>query len=102
MKRANSLTLLSYENAIKNNLKWPNAIETKLSQTGQLDLFVDNESHRKPPSQFSFERACDIFHQNSFSEIKSENSKLRTYAKFKTEIISTRFLKLKTAPLSQI
>lgn len=53
---------------------------------GQLDLFVNNESHRKPPSQLFFERACDIFHQNSFSEIKSENSKLRTYAKFKTEI----------------
>ena len=34
----------------------------------------------------------DIFHQTSFEEINSENSKLRTYAKLKTEIGREQYL----------
>jgi len=34
----------------------------------------------------------DIFHQNSFAEINSENSKLRTYAKLKTEAGMEKYL----------
>ena len=52
----------------------------------QLDLIVNNEIHRKSSSQIFFERACEIFHQNAYSEIKNENSKLRTYAKLKIDI----------------
>ena len=33
-----------------------------------------------------FQREIDIFHQNSFAEINSESSKLRTYKLFKTSI----------------
>ena len=36
----------------------------------------------------------DIFHQNSFAEINSEHSKLRTYAKLKTEIGIEKYLSI--------
>ena len=40
----------------------------------------------------AFERLKDIFHHNSFEEINSYHSKLRTYAKLKTEIEMEEYL----------
>ena len=39
-----------------------------------------------------FQRLKDIFHQNSFDNIKTETSKLRTYALFKNEIGFEKYL----------
>lgn len=85
-RSANSLITLSYDNALKNNLQWPTAIRTTLSKVGQLDLFLNTEKYIKPPSVLFFKRGCDIFHQEAFAEMHREDSKLRTYAKLKTDI----------------
>ena len=86
LKLANNLTTISYNNALKNSLQWPTSIKTTLSKTGQMDLFLNNENHRKPPSVLFFERGRDIFHQEAFAKIQKEDSKLRTFAKLKNEI----------------
>ena len=83
---ANSLVIASYDNALENNLQWPLAIKTTLSRVGQLNIFLSAENCRKPPSELFFQRGRDIFHQEAFSEIRKQESKLRTYAKLKTEI----------------
>ena len=48
-----------------------------------LDKFLnkDDTAHIS-----SFQRLCDIFHQNTFHEIRKESSKLRTYSLLKTQI----------------
>ena len=86
LRSANYLLTLSYDNSLKNNLSWPIAIKNTFSNVGQLDLFLSNETRRKPASKLFFDRASDIFHQEAFSEIHRGESKLRTYAKLKTKI----------------
>ena len=41
-----------------------------------------------------FQRLCDIFHQNAFSEISKDSSKLRTYNLIKTKIGMENYLKI--------
>ena len=81
--KCNKLVISSYNNAINYNLAWPSRVKDVLSQIGMLDIFnnQDSKAHER-----AFQRMCDIFHQNSFEEIKKESSKLRTYGVLKTEI----------------
>ena len=62
---------------------WPSQVKRTLSQIGIMESFItkDKSSHLK-----LFQRLCDIFHQNAFSEISKDNSKLRTYNLVKTKI----------------
>ena len=48
-----------------------------------LDTFLrkDSRTHIQ-----AFQHKSDLFHQNSFFEIRKDASKLRTYSKFKTQI----------------
>ena len=79
----NELTLKSHENAIRQNLTWPNKIEQKISEIGLRVLFLekDKNTHAKV-----FERQKDIFHQNSFSKINGADSKLKTYSAIKSSV----------------
>ena len=78
-KEANTILLSVYEMAIENNLPWPTLVKQTLDSIG-----IGTESDAKNIQREALERMKDIYHQNSFEEINSENSKLRTYAKLKT------------------
>ena len=79
--KCNGNVLKSHENAVSKNLTWITRLESTLSQIGMRELFLvkDQETHKK-----AFQRMKDIFHQEAFSEIQKEGSKLRTYGRFKT------------------
>ena len=53
---------------------------------GLYDMFRHVGNWQQKPENIFFSRAVDIFHQESFSEIHKENSKLRTYKLFKDKI----------------
>ncbi len=82
-EKANELVIKSYNLALTEKLKWPSQIEINLSQIGMMEFFItkENDSHIKV-----FQRLYDIFHQEAFSEISRDSSKLRTYSLIKTEI----------------
>ena len=79
----NDMAIVSYENSVALNLTWPKRIENTLSEIGMLENFLlktVNTNH------VAFQRMCDIFHQDSFSQIRDVKSKLRTYSIFKDKI----------------
>ena len=82
-KQCNELLIKSYRFSLSENLVWPSQVKQTLSQIGMMESFItkDKSSHSK-----LFQRLCDIFHQNAFSEISKDNSKLRTYNLIKTKI----------------
>lgn len=81
-KKANNLVLKSYEFAIEENLNWPKLIQNTLAEIGMMQSFVGGSNiHEK-----AFSRMKDIFHQEAFSAINMESSKLRTYKLIKGEI----------------
>ena len=51
------------------------------------------QGNESSPAKVVFQRAADIFHQNAFTEIANENSKLRTYNLVKKEIREEPYLK---------
>ena len=63
------------------NLVWIDNVKTMLSEIGLMQCYLsqDPDSHLK-----SFQRMQDLYHQNTFSKIRCGDSKLRTYALFKT------------------
>ena len=77
---ANSILLQVHRIATEHNLPWPVMTKHYLDSIGIGSDSEVNNIHRA-----AFERLKDIFHQNSFEEINSDHSKLRTYAKLKTE-----------------
>ena len=58
-----------------------------------LNMYI-NHYENKPPfiHKNIFQTLSDQFHRNSFQIIGNEQSKLRTYAKFKTEIGQEKYL----------
>ena len=87
LKHANVLLLASYNDAILENLLWVSNIKDLLESKGMLNLFISNYE-TKPPFIYKklFQTLSDEFHQNSFENIRREDSKLRSYARVKTEI----------------
>ena len=81
-ENCNPLVIESYQNAFSQNLSWPENIENLISGIGLRQSFLDADSdiHEQV-----CQRQRDVFHQNAFIDIKREDSKLRTYGKFKTE-----------------
>ena len=81
-KNANNLVIKSYEFAIEENLNWPLLIKNKLAEIGMMQSFEgDNNTDKK-----AFLRMSDIFHQEAFTAISKESSKLRTYKIIKGHI----------------
>ena len=78
----NDLTVMSYENSLSLNLTWPTRIKN-ISEIGMLQDFISVNTNAHC---LAFQRMSDIFHQNSFSEIRKESGKLRTYSLLKNEI----------------
>ena len=87
--KCNELAIISYENAIENKLIWPEKIRQTLAEIG---MFGDFLSKNLTTHTLAFQRMTDIFHQNSFSEIGKDSSKLRTYSKIKTKIGYEKYL----------
>ena len=81
-EKCNALVTESFQHAISENLAWPNHIENRISEIGLRESFLDTDMDIH---QQVYQRLCDVFHQNSFFDIKREGSKLRTYSNFKTE-----------------
>ena len=71
----------TYKFSVDEKLPWTENIETLLSEIGLRQSFIsrDPDSHMK-----AFQRLQDIFHQTTLEKIKNGDSRLRTYALFKT------------------
>ena len=69
--------------ATQNNLPWQTLTKHNLDTIG-----IGSESEIENIHRAAFERLKDMFHQTSFEEINSENSKLRTYAKLREGAVS--------------
>ena len=77
------MIIKSHENAILLNLNWSTRIKNTLEEIGMYDAYL--EQNRNAHITI-FQRLVDTFHQNAFSEIGRESSKLRTYHIIKTNI----------------
>ena len=55
---------------------------------------IDSNINTLPIHIAAFTRMKDIFHQERFTEINKEESKLRTYAKLKTTIGMEKYIDL--------
>ena len=90
---ANQLLLASYSDSIGQELPWIDNIKSTLEKNGMLSFYLGDFSDKHPfISKRLFERLVDTFHQNAFATIKSEKSKLRTYAIFKTSAGFEKYL----------
>ena len=89
----NTLALSSYYDAMKENLPWISSIKKYLEVNGMLNNFI-NTYENKPPFIYNkiFQTLSDGFYQNAFENIGGEQSKLRTYALFKTNIGFEKYL----------
>ena len=87
------MVMSSYIDAMGEQLPWILGIRKSLEINGLLSLFT-NEYPGKPPFIAKKLQAAlvDQFHQNAIASIKNENSKLRTYALFKSEIGMEEYL----------
>ena len=90
-RAANGLVIKGYDNGIIENHVWSNRIKSTLTEIGMMESFQDNKPREKTHVKI-FQRLCDIFHQNSFANINTESSKLRTYSTFKKDIGCERYL----------
>ena len=88
---ANEVLLASY--AESTTLPWLSGIKSKLETNGMLSFYQDLHAD-KPTFIYKkiHERLTDNFHQEAFSTIKSQESKLRTYGLIKTEIGFEKYL----------
>ena len=83
-QNGNEITLKSHEFARENNLKSIACVQDTLSRIGLMEDFITK--NKKHTHINAWQRLNDIFHQLAFTEIKKENSKLRTYGLLKTNI----------------
>lgn len=93
MGQGNVLLLASYRNAKEMNLPWILGIKSILEENAMLNFYVHDYTNDKLfIHKRVFQRLSDIFHQNSFENLKSEESKLRTYGTFKKKIGFEKYL----------
>ena len=93
MKKANDFLLATHKNAITVDLPWISTIKSLLESKGMLVDYIRtavNEYHSI--HKILFQRLSDEFHQHAFETLRDENSKLRTYGLFKTDIGLERYL----------
>ena len=93
----NFLLSLSYKAAVNDtmigNCLWLSNIKATLAQNGMQNLFL-NPCEELPIfiNKKLFRTLSDQFHQNAFESINRESSKLRSYATYKTEIATEKYL----------
>ena len=77
----------------ESDMSWGTRIRATLELNDMLNFF-DSESNSNYPFVYLkvFKKIYDDFHQTSFDGIKRDESKLRTYSLFKTEIGLERYL----------
>ena len=77
----NKILQESFKFSNDSRLIWTENIKSTLSGIGLMESFINKEplTHLK-----AFRRLQDIFLQTTLEKIRHENSKLRTYALFKT------------------
>ena len=90
---ANDILVSSYIDATGEQLPWILGIRKNLETNGLLSLYT-NEYPDKPPfiAKKLHTVLVDQFHQDAIANIKKENSKLRTYALFKSVIGMEEYL----------
>ena len=71
--KASKILLTSHRNSLANELKWNSSVKNCLDSMGIGGNTVVKSVHSQAMSRMS-----DIFHQEGFSKIKEEGSKLRT------------------------
>lgn len=87
------MLLASYNDAIDENLPWISRTKDTLEKHGFLALFLNEyENHPYFIYKKLYQRLSDSVHQNTFESIKSDDSKLRSYAIFKKEIGYEKYL----------
>ena len=90
---ANKILCASYQEAVNLNLPWIDRIRFYLESSGLLSFFL-NQYTDKPV--FIYNKICqrlsDIFHQEAFNTISSDDSKLRTYGLVKKYIRCENYL----------
>ena len=90
---ANSMVMSSYIDAMGEQLPWILGIRKSLETNGLLSLFTNQYPDKPPFIAKKLQTALvDQFHQDAFASIKNENSKLRTYALFKSQIGMEEYL----------
>ena len=74
-------------------LSWNSGIKSILESNGMMNFYLSS-CEKEYPFVYKkvFERLSDHFHNIAFEEIKLDTSKLRTYAKVKTEIGIEKYL----------
>ena len=86
---ANKIVLKTHKLFIENNLNWSVTVSYCSNRIG-----IDSNINTLPIHIAAFTRMKDIFHQECFTKINKEESKLRTYAKLKTTIGMEKYIDL--------
>ena len=90
LEQGNKLLVNGYNDS---DISWGTSIRTTLELNGMLSFFNSESSSDYPFIYMKvFQTIYDDFHQTSFDSIKRDESKLRTYSLFKTEIGLERYL----------
>ena len=91
---ANLYPKLSSKNAQDESLLWVTEIESILTGNGLGNLFRENtQINTRSIAAILSLRLTDMFHQNAFSTINDEDSKLRTFGIIKSSIGLEKYLK---------
>ena len=90
-KNANLITRKTYEWSLNQETGWGYSVKKYLCQVGLMNVFL-NIGVNKSANMEVFNRKKDIFHQLSFNDIQNNFSKLKTYAKLKTNIGLEKYL----------
>ena len=86
LKQANSILIAAVSTTVVINSPWVKANKDLLDRIGI------GTSTRIDICKKSFERMKDIFHQDTFTDLKREDCKLRTFGKMKTNIGIEKYL----------
>ena len=71
----------SYKHSTYHGLKWTDSMKRILSEIGLMESFTNNDSDAYVRA---FKRFQNTYHQTTLEGIKTVESRLRTYDRFKT------------------
>ena len=87
VSRANDIVISTHHISIRNRLKWTQAVINSLNNIG-----IGGDSRNERVHKTAMKRMSDIFHQEAFTEINRDRSKLRTCGKIKSKIGMEKYL----------
>ncbi len=92
--KINEILKKSHANAILDNLPWISHIKSILQSHNMDNLHINETRRNKHPfiHKLVHKSQCEIFHRNAFQTINNQESKLRTYALFKTKVGCEKYL----------